>query len=166
MRHYTKILICENKRRLNKLIDFREFVFAYFDNGRTEWNMDSKNNEITAPEARKRINRSVKEVHSMIVQSEINPILTWMAPPTAGGYSVNINLIANIFNLHEFQIDPPLVLDVINRTIGIYQSNHKKARARACNPLFYVGLVLDFISDLPFIALGNLALTAKKRKVP
>ena len=125
MRHYTKILICENKRRLNKLIDFREFVFAYFDNGRTEWNMDSKNNEITAPEARKRINRSVKEVHSMIVQSEINPILTWRAPPTAGGYSVRVDLIANIFNLDDYFTEYDLVLDLIDRSIGIYESNTK-----------------------------------------
>ena len=75
MRHYTKILICENKRRLNKLIDFREFVFAYFDNGRTEWNMDSKNNEITAPEARKR-NQSISEgsaFHDCPVRNKPNP---------------------------------------------------------------------------------------------
>lgn len=165
MRRYNKILVWENNRRLKKLIDFRELVIAYFDTARTEWNVDSKNIEITALEARKRINRSVQEVHSMIVQSEINPILTWRAPATIGGFVRKVDLVYNIFNLEVFLLDANSTIDVIDRSIGIYESDHKKALARAFNPLFYVGLVLDFISGLPFIFLGKLGLNRQMMEV-
>ena len=165
MRRYNKILVWENNRRLKKLIDFRELVIAYFDTARTELNVDSKNIEITAPEARKRINRSVQEVHSMIVQSEINPILTWRAPATIGGFVRKVDLVYNIFNLEDFLLDANSTIDVLDRSIGIYESDHKKALARAFNPLFYVGLVLDFISGLPFIFLGKLGLNRQMMEV-
>ena len=93
MRHYTKILIWENRKRLNKLIGFRELIFEYFNNDR---------NTVAAHVARNKINRFMNEVHSIVVQSGTNPVLTWRAPPTAGGYSVRVDLIANIFNLDDY----------------------------------------------------------------
>ena len=123
MRHYTKILIWENKRRLIKLIEFREFVIAYFDNAHTGWNMDPRIIEITPLEARRGINQSVQEVHSMILQSGINPTLKWIPPAAIGGYVQNVNLIHDTFNLDGFfEIKPDHVLDMIDRGIGIYMN--------------------------------------------
>lgn len=164
MRHYTKILVWENRKRLKKLLDFRELVIVYLNNSRAGWVMDPRVEEEAAQAARSNINLSMKETHSTILQSGTNPKLTWKAPPTAGGYAAKIDLIENIFNLHEFQIDPRLVLDKIDRAIGIYQSNQKWARFRVLNPLFYAGLVLDFVSDLPFVALGNLGFNRQKAR--
>ncbi len=101
----------------------------------------------------------------MIVQSEINPILTWRAPATIGGFVRKVDLVYNIFNLEVFLLDANSTIDVIDRSIGIYESDHKKALARAFNPLFYVGLVLDFISGLPFIFLGKLGLNRQMMEV-
>ena len=165
MRHYTKILVWENRKRLKKLIDFRELVIVYFNNSRVEWIMDPRVEEEAAQEARSNINLSMKEAHSTILLSGTNPKLIWKAPPTAGGYVAKIDLIEDIFNLHEFQLDPRLVLDQIDRAIGIYQSNQKKARARVFNPLFYVEMILDFISNLPFIALGKLGFNRHKMTI-
>ena len=153
MRHYTKILVWENNRRLKKLIDFRKLVIVYFNNSRIEWIMDPRVEEEVAQEARSNINLSLNDVQSIILQTGI------------GRNSANINLIDNIFNLNEFQIDSRLVLDKIDRAIGVYQSIQKKACARAFNPLFYVQIILDFISDLPFIALGKLGFNRQKGKI-
>ena len=147
MRHYTKILIRENARRLSKLVEFRELIIEYFNN---------HSNTVAAHVARNKINRFMNEVHSIVIQSGTNPVLTWRAPPTAGGYSVNFDLIANIFNLDDYFTEYDLVLDLIDRSIGIYESNTKWARFRIFNPFYYIGLVFDFVSRLPFIALGKL----------
>ena len=156
MRHYTKILIWENARRLSKLVEFRELIIEYFNN---------HSNTVAAHVARNKINRSMNEIHSIVLHSGTNPILTWRAPPTAGGYSVNIDLIANIFNLADYFMDYNSVLDLIDRSFGIYESNAKAARIRIFNPFFYVGLVFDFISGLPFIFLGKLGLNQQKMEV-
>ena len=147
MRHYTKILIRENARRLSKLVEFRELIIEYFNN---------HSNTAAANAARKKINRSMNQAHSIVVQSGTNPVLTWRAPPTAGGYSVRVDLIANIFNLDDYFTEYDLVLDLIDRSIGMYESNAKWARFRIFNPFYYIRLVFDFISRLPFIALGKL----------
>lgn len=155
MRHYTKILRWENAKRLRKLMEFRVLIVEYFENPK---------NTVAAHVARKKINRFMNDVHSIVVQSGTDPILTWRAPPTAGGYSVRVDLIANIFNLDDYFTEYTLVLDMIDRTIGIYESNTKSARFRIFNPLFYIGLVLDFISDLPFITLGKLGFNRQKAR--
>ena len=147
MRHYTKILRWENAKRLSKLMEFRKLIIEYFNNHR---------NTNVADVARSKINRYMNKVHSIVVQSGINPIYTWRAPPIAGGYSAKIDLIINIFNLDDYFTEYDLVLDLIDRSIGIYESNAKRARFRIFNPFFYIGLVFDFISRLPFIALGKL----------
>ena len=101
----------------------------------------------------------------MIVQSEINPILTWRAPATIGGFVRKVDLVYNIFNLEDFLLDANSTIDVIDRSIGIYESNVKWARIKIFNPFFYIGLVLDFISRLPFIALGKLGLNRQMMEV-
>ena len=128
-------------------MEFRELIIEYFNN---------HSNTVAAHVARNKINRFMNEVHSIVIQSGTNPVLTWRAPPTAGGYSVNFDLIANIFNLDDYFTEYDLVLDLIDRSIGIYESNTKWARFRIFNPFYYIGLVFDFVSRLPFIALGKL----------
>ena len=163
MRHYSKILIWENKRRFNKLIEFRELAIEYFNNSRpTGWENSSRIQDDAAIEARFKINLVIDEVHSIILTSGTIPILSWTAPAAIGGRAEEIDLITNIFNLNGFQIEPNHVLDFIDRAIGIYQSNHKSACWKTVNPFFYIGVVLDAISNLPFIAIGKLGFNRQK----
>ena len=165
MRHYTKILAWENNRRLNKLIAFRELVIVYFNNSHVEWIMNPRVEEEAAQKARSNINLSLNDVHSIILKSGIMPTLRWIPPAATGGYVQNVNLIHDIFNLDGFfEIQPAHVLDFIDRTIGVYESNTKSAFIRIFNPFFYAGLVFDFISDLPFIALGKLGFNRQKAR--
>ena len=118
--------------------------------------------EDAAKEARVKINRIMDETHEIILCSGINPLLTWTPPALVGGYAQKVDLIQNIFNIHRFQISHDYILDFIDRAIGIYQSNHKSSLIRICNPFFYIGLVFEAISELPFIAIGKLGFDRQK----
>ena len=164
MRRYTKILAWENKRRLNKLIEFRQLVIDYFSNTHVEWPMDTRIEEDAAQMARIKINQAMHEVHSIIRRSGIDPNLTVLPAPAVGGYVRKVDLILNIFGLDEHATEPNRVLDIIERAIGIYESNHKLALVRTFNPFFYVGWFLDVISDLPFVIVGKFGFDQRKMK--
>src|SRR5699024_5865324 len=145
MSYYKKILVWENNRRINKLIEFQGLVVEYFNNSRVEWMADERNEEEPARIARYKINRMMDEAHEIILYSGINPSITWSPPPAVGGYVRNIDLIQNVFNLHGFQIGVREVLDFIERSIGIYERNHSASLIRTLNPLFYIGRVIEAV---------------------
>lgn len=165
VKFYNKILIWENKRRLDKLIEFRKLIIEYFNNSRAEWMVAERIEEEAARIARVKINRVINEIHSIILHSGINPTLRYTPPPAVGGYVEMIDVIQNIFHINRFQIGADPLLDFIDRAIGIYESNHKSAIFRTFNPFFYLGLVLDAISALPFIAIGKLGFNRQKAEL-
>ena len=77
---------------------------------------------------------------------------------------MEIDLIDDIFDLDQFDIGPNNVLGLIDRAIGEYDSNRKSAFVRTLNPFFYLGRVLDTISDLPFIIVGIFGFNRQKIK--
>ena len=161
MRHYTKILVWENGKRLKKLIKFRQLVIKYFNNSPPGL-MGQRIEKKDAQEARTEINMDKTEVHSIILNSGTNLIHTYHPPPAVGGRVMDIDLIFNIFDLDQLRVDSKMVLDYIEIAIGKYQSNHKPALVRIFNPFFYIGLVIDAISNLPFIAIGKLGFNRQK----
>ena len=163
MRYYTKILIWENKRRLNKLREFRPLMIRYFNNSQVGFG-GGRVEESAAKEARREINLLRGEIHSIILNSGIDPSFSWTPPAAVGDDETEIDLIEDIFNLDQFDIGPNNLLDLIDRAIGIYDANRKSAFVRTFNPFFYLGLVLDTISDLPFIAIGILGFNRQKIK--
>lgn len=164
MRYYTKITVWENSRRLNRLVEFHNLIIEYFNNSHWEWTADGRIEEEPARLARVKINRAMDEAHCIILHSGINPSVIYTPPPAVGGYVKNVDVIQNIFNLDSHQMGIKPVLDFIERAIGIYESNHKSAIIRTLNPFFYLGLVFDAISDLPFIAIGKLGFNREKAK--
>ena len=163
MRYYTKILIWENKRRLNKLREFRPLMIRYFNNSQVGFG-GGRVEESAAKEARREINLLRGEIHSIILNSGIDPSFSWTPPAAVGDDETEIDLIEDIFNLDQFDIGPNNLLDLIDRAIGKYDANRKSAFVRTFNPFFYLGLVLDTISDLPFIAIGILGFNRQKIK--
>ena len=163
MRHYTKILIWENKRRLNKLREFRSLVIRYFNHSRVGFG-GGRVEESAAKEARREINRLQAEIHSIILSSGINPLFSWSPPAAVENDVIDIDLIEDIFHLDRFYIGPNNPLGLLDRAIGRYESNRKSARVRTFNPFFYLGRVLDAITDLPFIIIGVLGFNRQNIK--
>lgn len=164
MRYHTKILIWENKRRLNKLRAFRSLVIRYFNNSRVGFG-GGRVEESAAKEARREINRLKDEIHSIILNSGIDPSFSWAPPAAVGGDETEINLIEEIFELDQFDIGPNNVLACIDRTIGKYDSSRKSTFVRTLNPFFYLWRVLGTITDLPFIIIGIFGFNRQKIKV-
>ena len=161
MRYYTRILIWENRKRLNKLREFRSLVIRYFNHSRVGFG-GGRVEESAAKEARREINRLKKKIHSIVLNSEIDPVFSWTPPSVVGGGETEIDLIDDIFNLDQFDIGPSNLLDIIDRTIAQYDSNRKSALIRTFNPFFYIGLALHTISELPFIVIGLFGFNRQK----
>ena len=162
MKYYTKILIWENKRRVNILVDFRKLIIKYFDNTKLDWmEKELEENEI-ANATRVKINRILDEVHSIVIFAGLNPSIRYTPPPAIGGYIQDVNLIHNIFIIHRFDIPPDSLLDFIDRAIGIYENNSRSSFFRTINPLFWIGIIFDFIARLPFNLIGRIGFNSKK----
>lgn len=162
MTYFTKILPRENNSRLDRLAEFRDLVIQYFDNTRAEWMVDEPIEQLAAKKARVKINRTIDGIHDIMLYAGINPSLRYTPPPAIGGYSQNIDIVNNIFNLHRFRISPDNLLDFIDRAIGIYENNANSAVLRAVNPFFYLGLVLDLVARIPFVLLGRVGFNRQK----
>lgn len=163
MRYHTKILIWENKRRLNKLRAFRSLVIRYFNNSRVGFG-GGRVEESAAKEARRELNRLRDEIHSIILNSGVDPSFSWTRPVAAGGDETKIDLIEGIFDLDQFDIGPNNLLACIDKAIEKYDSNRKTVFVRTLNPFFYLGRLLDTITDLPFIVIGLLGFDRQKMK--
>jgi hypothetical protein len=71
-------------------------------------------------------------------------------------------LVDNIFNLHQLKISPQTLFDYVERAIGVYRDDKVKSLVRTLNPLFWLSIVLDYVSGLPFTVLGALGLNLSK----
>ena len=163
MNHYTRILIWENRRRLDRLREFRSLIIRYFNNSQIGFG-GGRVEESAAKEARREINRLRDEIHSLILNSGIDPVFSWTPPAAVGGDETEIDLIEEIFDLDQFDIGANNVLGLIDSAIREYDSNRKSAFVRTLNPFFYLGRVLDAITDLPFIIIGILGFNREKIK--
>lgn len=155
MKHYKRIFIWEDKKRIDILLNFRKLVIDYFNNiKRLGFGYRGvKENKISS-QTRVEINQIINKVHSVIVASGINPSMYYSPPPAVGGLAGNIDLVQNIFNLYHFDIEPNFLLDFIDRSIGIYQENLAPSLLRTINPFYWMYLFLEFIAGLPFKLLG------------
>ena len=138
-------------------------MIRYFNNSRVGFG-GGRVEESAAKEARREINRLRDEIHSIILNSGIDPSFSWTPPSAVGGDETEIDLIEDIFDLDQFDIGPNNVLGLIDRAIREYDSNRKSAFVRTFNPFFYLGRVLDAITDLPFIIIGILGFNREKIK--
>ena len=136
-------------------------MIRYFNNSRIGFG-GGRVEGSAAKEARREINRFREKIHTIILNSEISPVFSWTPPAAVGGDETEIDLIEDIFDLDQFDIGPNNVLGCIDRAIEKYDSNRKSAFVRTFNPFFYLGVVLNTISDLPFIVIGILGFNRQK----
>lgn len=162
MTPYKKILIWENKRRLKRVYEFRALLLQYFHHSRAESIVNERIEKPEAQEARVKINRMIDEIHDILLYSGAATSVRYTPPAAVGGYTQNIDLVQNVFHLDRFQISPTNLMDVIDRGIGIYETDRSAALLRTINPFFYLGVVLDWIVRVPFLLLGRAGFDQQK----
>jgi hypothetical protein len=154
--------IFQNLQCIRTLKKFRKLADRYFEN------IDYGSYGLTAvenPEAkaiRSRLNLMLERAKRGLSSAEVRPDICDASRPTEAGYEEGLYLVDNIFNLHQLKISPQTLLDYVERAIGVYRDDKFKSLIRTLNPLFWLRLVLDYISSLPFAILGSLGFNRSK----
>ena len=162
MNSYRNIPLWENKRRLEVLGEFRNDVVSYFTNSHSEWMAEPRIENAEAVQARRRINSTVDQAQRIIKAAGIPQIITWMPPPAVGGYVQQIHVFSNLFALARFQIPPKNAVDLIERALGVYQSDWTAAKRRTVNPFWWLNRSLLWLLSIPFVFLGKIGFDAAR----
>src|SRR5438876_325350 len=118
MRWYRDITYCENARRLETLNKFRANVVSYFDRSRSHWQAVDRIEEPDAEPYRRAINLSLNRVHDILYTAGVPMLVQHQEPPLQGGRVQNLNIVINVFQLHQFQIPHTRLLDLLDQGIG------------------------------------------------
>lgn len=161
MRYYKKIPYWENIQRVDILNEFKNLVIDYFNNVEIGRLTGVKGNE-NAIRARESINKKIKKVRLIISTSGVNPILILSPSIGHSGVEKKIDLVYDIFIFHNYEIHPSHLIDFIDRSIGVYEEDELNSKLRTLNPFFWLGLVLEFIVNLPFKLIGELGFNQSK----
>jgi hypothetical protein len=154
--------IFRNLECLRTLKKFRKLGEQYFAN------VDYGSYGLTAvekPEAkaiRSILNLMLERAKRVLSSAEVSPDICDASRPTEAGYEEGLYLVDNIFNLHQLRISPQTLLDYVERAIGVYKDDRFKSLMRTLNPLFWLSVVLDYISSFPFAILGSLGFNRSK----
>jgi len=146
----SKIPCWENMRRLNLLIEFRNALATYHQASefltQRAWSVP----ETDFPELQQRrseINHQMPAAQKAI--SLGGAALVWVQDNRLGR-SMRFDPIGNFFELPSMNISRRAAIDLVERSIGIYDQNTSKARWRAFSPFYWVGLMTYWLSEIPF----------------
>ena len=166
MNSYRNIPLWENTRRIKILQEFHNDVVSYFDNcvyDKHSWMVEGRGIENTeAVQARRRFNSAVAQAQRIIGAAGITQIIEWTPPPAGGGYGQLIDVFPNLFELASFQIPHRRAVDLIERALGVYQSDRMAALLRTINPFWWLKRGLLWVSRIPFIFLGAMGYDAAR----
>jgi len=84
-----------------------------------------------AKELRPQINHMLPAVEDVFAFVGINPVFIWTPPPMIGGSDRRIDLLTNIFGLHNYDLEMQLLLDCVQRAIGLLEHLAKTGRPPA-----------------------------------
>jgi hypothetical protein len=119
------------------------------------WQADGviENKEATA--LRQEINKMIAPVCEALIAADAEPVIVYTPPAVAPGPTRRINVIQNFFRLGDFRINRTVVTDFIDIGLGEYERQAVKAIVRTFNPLYWVGVGLEYVASLPFKLLGR-----------
>ena len=162
MPHYNRMTIFQNLQCIRILKKFKKLAERYFEN------VDYGSYGLTAVEKpkakaiRSQLNLMLERVKRALSSVEISPDICNDSRLTAPEHEEGVYLVDNIFNLHQLKISPQTLLDYVERAIGVYRDDKLKSLIRSLNPLFWMSIVLDYISSLPFAILAALGFNRSK----
>jgi hypothetical protein len=162
MAHYKRMTILQNLQSIRTLKKFKKLTERYFEN------VDYGSYGLTAVEKpnakaiRSQLNLMLERVKRVLSSVEISPEICDASRSTPPEHDEGVYLIDNLFNLHQLKISPQTLLDYVERAIGVYRDDKSKASIRTLNPLFWLSIILDYISSLPLVMLGILGFNRAK----
>lgn len=136
------------------MLEFRQLLTSYRENIQYEYvGRDPRENAV-ARETRPKINQRVAEVRQSLLVAGLRPIAFIGPPPAVGGVAGNLDILENIFQLHNYRISLKFVIDMIDRGIGYYEATFRSSIIATASPVFWIKKLLQYISEIPFDMLG------------
>ena len=152
----------QNLQSIRTLKKFKKLAERYYEN------VDYASYGLTVlekPKAkaiRSQLNLMLERAKRALSCADISPDICDPFRPTAHDHEEGVYLVENIFNLHQLKISPQTLLDYVERAIGVFRDDKFKSLIRTLNPLFWLSIVLDYTSSLPFAILGALGFNRSK----
>lgn len=162
MSDYRVLPFWENLKRRKELEIYQQSVEKYFE--RVDFNDYSRtfidNNE--TKKIRAFLNKQNGFIQVYLLGTGISPDVVHTPPPAIGGYVQRINLVENLFNLFNYDIEHQVLIDTIDKAIGVYEKDFLPSVIRTINPLFWLGKILETIASVPFYLLGSVGFNRRK----
>ena len=77
--------------------------------------------------------------------------MTRTSPPALGGRTFRFDLFNDLFNdLESYGISYQLVIDMLEKAIGVYETDKSRALRRTINPLWWMKRLFEEAGRLPF----------------
>lgn len=162
MKSFKEITHWEVQRRIEALTDFRTKVVEWVNATRTDRTFGGRHDTDESSAMRPAINLVLHEVMNIIAAAGIPTTIYYREAPVAGGRELSIDLITNIFSLTTHQIPYDMATGMMERAIGIYQSELKAAKIRTFNPFWWLGKFISWFAHLPFKALRGAGFNTAK----
>ena len=144
LKEYRQITVWENARRCRTLQQFLNDTVTFFSNSQPS------NDSEEANQARSRMNLSLRETGAMVRAGGVDPVVQWSLPLMLGEATSNVDVMENVFNLQRFGIPPHVLIDLLQRAMGVYWSDQQSSLWRSFNPLWWIWQFLAWFAHLPF----------------
>lgn len=144
----------KNRRCAADLQQFRSDLESYIDHSSYSYQADAIIEDALAKDTKVRMNRALHRARAAINATGLPSIIIYSPPPAVGGYQQRVDLLNNLFHLHQFQISQDRVIELIDRVIGIYEDDKWPSILRSVNPFWWLWRGLLFVSSLPFQVLS------------
>jgi hypothetical protein len=143
------MLYWESKHRLSELLEFRELVVTYFRH-RTIPHFDTVCEDDTARRARDELNLRMNAAIRSCFRIGESLTVFYSPPPAIGGFTGDLNLIRNMFDLHSYHIPPARIVDALDRAIGDYKRLQCDLYRSLWNPFYWLRLGFTNLLGVPF----------------
>jgi hypothetical protein len=143
---YAKIPIWENKRRIKAL---KAFGDLYKDTLRFPPRVPLAGSTtgqppMTSEERHSEINRRKPTALKIVALAQIR---SFRATLNKDGKTIDIDVLARLWDLERHGISTKLPVDVVEEAIGVYHDDQVKSLVRTLNPFFWLGRLIDWIAD-------------------
>lgn len=161
MSNYKNLTFWRNLYRQRRLKEFQKHIEKYF----CLIGYNSYRDIVDTAESKKireMLNKQSGFIQTYLLETGVSLSVTHTPPPAIGGYVQKIDLVDNLFNIQNYDIEPQVLVDTIDKALGVYEADLVSSLMRTFNPLYWLGRLLELIASIPFYLLGSLGLNRNR----
>lgn len=91
---------------------------------------------------RENLNFKMPAVSRYVRNCGVSTSVYYTPPPITGGMAGNIDLLANMYNLDQYDVPEEVIFDMLDKAIGTYRLFQKEYKLRIINPFFWIGRII------------------------